>query len=297
MAVAMLSLRAAGVGDLLTAVPALRALADHQGPPGILVAAPQWLHPLVALIPGVVDSVPVDGLTPRQDLSEMVAFNMHGRGPQSHQAMLSRHPKELVAFHCPGTWEFGPQWWLDEDEPERQRLCRLVRWVGIDADSDRLAIRRPDRDVPRDRIVLHVGGTEPRKRWPAGHFAALARRLPTRDILVTGGPGDVVAAQQVAHAAGLKREQVLAGRLDLVEFAAVIADARLLVSGDTGAAHLAHAYGITSVLVFGPASPGQWGPPPGLPSQVLRAPGREPQAADVPVDDVEKAVNLVLEPA
>jgi ADP-heptose:LPS heptosyltransferase len=57
--------------------------------------------------------------------------------------------------------------------------------------------------------------------------------------------------------------------LGLGEFAAVIAEARLVVTADTGAAHLASAYGRPSVVIFGPAPPEEWGPPVGGPHIVL----------------------------
>jgi ADP-heptose:LPS heptosyltransferase len=62
---------------------------------------------------------------------------------------------------------------------------------------------------------------------------------------------------------------VLAGRTDLLELAAVVASARLVVSGDTGVGHLASAFGRPSVLLFGPTPPARWGPPRDGPHTVL----------------------------
>lgn len=294
MALELVALRAAGVGDLLTAVPAIRALAADSGP--VTLAAPAWLHALAPLIPGVEAAVDVDGLQPATRLDGALAFNLHGRGPQSHTALLAGGPRDLVAFHCPHVWEYGPQWFIDEHEPERQRFCRLLEWVGIPADPDQLMIRRPQaQSVVNDAIVLHVGGTDTDRRWPAESFAELARRLRGEEIVVTGGPGDLLTAQRTAVMAGLDPDRVLAGRLALDEFAAVVATARLVVTGDTGAAHLAHAYETPSVVIFGPASAGQWGPPAGTPSRVLRAPVARPRAADVGVDEVETHVRALLE--
>jgi Glycosyltransferase family 9 (heptosyltransferase) len=287
----VVALRAAGVGDLLTAVPALRAVATL-GHDGVTLAAPSWLHPLAPLIPGVTGAVDVDGLTPKVSLSGRVAINLHGQGPQSHTGLLERGPRDLVAFYCPSVWEFGPPWFTDDvDEPERERFCRLLEWVGVTADPLAIGLRIPGVEAPvTDAVVLHVGGTDPRRRWPAEKFAELARGLQGEPLVVTGGPGDLVTAHRVARMAGLDPSVVLAGRLALDEFAAVIAHARLVVTGDTGAAHLAHAYGRPSVVIFGPASPGQWGPPPGVPSTVLRAAGPSPSAADVAVAEVREAV-------
>lgn len=296
MALDLLALRAAGVGDLLTAVPALRAAAAL-GSDGVTLAAPHWLHPLAPLLPGVSDVVDVQGLTPQTALSGKVVFNLHGRGPQSHRALLAEGPRDLVAFRCPSVWEFGPPWFTaDRDEPERQRFARLLEWVGVSCDPDDVGIKRPAHPpAVGSAVVLHVGGTDARRRWPAESFAALARRLHPDNLVITGGPGDLVTANRTARLAGLDPAHVLAGRLTLDDFAAVIADARLVVSGDTGGAHLAHAFGTPSVVIFGPSSPGQWGPPPAAPSQVLRAQSPAPVAADVSVDEVYAAVLRQLE--
>jgi len=81
-------------------------------------------------------------------------------------------------------------------------------------------------------------------------------------VRVTGGPAEVPLAREVAAAAGLGEEAVLAGRTSTLELAAVVAGARVVVSGDTGMAHLATAYRRPSVVLFGPVSPALWGPPP-----------------------------------
>jgi ADP-heptose:LPS heptosyltransferase len=299
MALDVLALRAAGLGDLLTSVPALRAVAELSAD-GVTVAAPRWLHPIVALVPGVRDAVDVRGLSPAVSLSGKVVINLHGRGPQSHRALLEGHPRDLVAFRCPQVWEFGPQWFTDDDpdEPERERFCRLLGWVGVDADPDNLGLRVPPTEpLLRDAIVLHVGGTDTRRRWPPAAFAELARRLHGQPVVITGGAGDLVTAHRAAQAAGLEPDAVFAGRITLSEFAGVVSAARVVVTGDTGAAHLAHAYDARSVVVFGPASPRQWGPPPTAPSILLRAPGTAPMAGDVSVDEVEAAVINHLEAA
>jgi ADP-heptose:LPS heptosyltransferase len=87
-------------------------------------------------------------------------------------------------------------------------------------------------------------------------------RVYTRRVVVTGGPGEEPAAAAVAESAGLGACAVLAGRTGLGELAALIGAARLLISGDTGVAHLATAFGTPSVILFGPMAPDRWGPPP-----------------------------------
>jgi ADP-heptose:LPS heptosyltransferase len=81
-------------------------------------------------------------------------------------------------------------------------------------------------------------------------------------VVVTGSAAERPIAVQLAAAAGLPGDSVLAGRTGLRQLAALVADATLVISGDTGIAHLATAYGTPSVILFGPVSPRYWGPPP-----------------------------------
>jgi ADP-heptose:LPS heptosyltransferase len=79
--------------------------------------------------------------------------------------------------------------------------------------------------------------------------------------MLTGDAAETDLARSVAEQAGLPESAVLAGRTSLADLAALVAVARLVVSGDTGTAHLATAFGTPSVVLFGPTSPHLWGPP------------------------------------
>jgi ADP-heptose:LPS heptosyltransferase len=74
---------------------------------------------------------------------------------------------------------------------------------------------------------------------------------------------------------------VLAGRTSMRALCALVAGARLLVSTDTGIAHLATAYGTPSVVVFGPEPPSRWGPPPDRPRHRVLHNGPDPGAVTV----------------
>lgn len=79
-------LRALGLGDLLTSVPALAALADAFPDHRRVLAAPSALGPLARLsgaVDEVVGSAPLAPLD-RSLHGAAVAVNLHGRGPQSH---------------------------------------------------------------------------------------------------------------------------------------------------------------------------------------------------------------------
>jgi ADP-heptose:LPS heptosyltransferase len=89
---------------------------------------------------------------------------------------------------------------------------------------------------------------------------ALARA--GHEVVVTGSGAERGLAANVAEAAGLTDSAVLAGRTGLADLAALVAEAGLVICGDTGIGHLATAFGTPSVLLFGPTPPRLWGPPP-----------------------------------
>ena len=78
--------------------------------------------------------------------------------------------------------------------------------------------------------------------------------------MLTGGADERALARRVTTAAHLPPERCTAGELDLMQLAALVAGAALLVCGDTGVAHLGTALGTPSVLLFGPVPPSRWGP-------------------------------------
>jgi ADP-heptose:LPS heptosyltransferase len=307
----LVALRALGLGDLLTAVPALRALADAFPGHRRVLAAPRALTPLALLtgtVDGVVPAVPLAPL-PRALHGPDLAVNLHGRGPESHRVLAELNPGRTIAFANPGEGVTGPRWRADEHEVAR--WCRLLSESGVPADPSRLGIRAPPVAVPdlvRGATVVHPGAASASRRWPAERFAAVARaeRAAGRTVVVTGGRDEIPLARRVATGGGLPGAAVLAGRTCLLELAAVVAAAGRVVCGDTGVSHLATALGTPSVTLFGPVSPRLWGPPADRPRHRALWAGREGDPhADHPdpgllrlgVPDVVEALASLPEPA
>jgi len=259
-------LRALGLGDLLTAIPALRALARAFPEHERLLAAPAALTPLVP--PELARLVPVGELEPlpRALQRPQLAVNLHGRGPQSHRVVLAARPTRMLAFEhleVPESHGF-PSW--RPGEHEVMRWCRMLAEHGVPSDPEELDIAPPPGAPPPrspGATLIHPGAASRARRWPAKRFAAVARaeREAGRDVVITGGRSEVPLAFDVAARAGLDDRHVLAGRTDLADLARAVAAAGRVVCGDTGVAHLATALGTPSVVVFGPVSPGEWGPP------------------------------------
>lgn len=268
-----LVLRALGLGDFLTAVPALRALRRGLPDCDLVLATSPGLSPLVQLA-GVADRLhPVSGLDDLcwTDPPPQLAVNLHGCGPQSSKLLAALQPAQLVAFGCPEAQIEGPVWRFDEHEVAR--WCRLVsEALSLPADRTDLELATPDADPPLARaVLLHPGAAFASRRWPAERFAAVAAWAAAKgfEVAVTGSPAEAGLAESVASAAGCP-VALLAGRTTLLELAGVVSRARLVVSGDTGVAHLATAYRTPSVVLFGPVPPQLWGPPADGPHVTLR---------------------------
>lgn len=265
---AVLVLRALGLGDALTAVPALRGLRRAWPDRWLLLAAEPriggWYRGL-----GLVDEV-----LPTADLNPLdwpppgliggaghIAVNLHGSGPQSHLLLSATTPARLVAFRQPiAGFGDGPPW--RDDEHEVDRWCRLVGDVGGPCGRADLSLPRPG---PRSaEILLHPGAAATARRWPADRWTRLATHLIATGhrVTLTGGPAEANLCAGIVGAATRdgRSPASTAGRLDLAALADRVATARLIVSGDTGVAHLATAYRTPSVLLFGPTTPRHWGP-------------------------------------
>ncbi|WP_435853692.1 glycosyltransferase family 9 protein [Streptomyces misionensis] len=296
----VLVLRALGLGDLLAGVPALRGI--RRGFPGhrIVLAQPASLAGL-ALATGALDAVfpaeapgrAVPALTHWPGPPPDVAIDLHGNGPESRDALAALRPRRLLAHACPD----GPGWRAQAHE--RDRWCGFLDDYGIAADPLDLRLPAPGTPSPAPGAVLvHPGAASGSRRWPAERFAAVVRCLRAAGyrVVLTGGPGEEALVRSVAERSGAHDEDLLAGGLPLAELSALVAGAALVLSGDTGLAHLAYAHATPTVTLFGPVSPRLWGPPPSPRHLALWKPGppgdphgRTPDARLLRIDSGEVA--------
>jgi ADP-heptose:LPS heptosyltransferase len=256
--VRILVLRALGLGDLLTAVPALRGLRAAFPHAEITLAAPAWLADAAGRIDAVDRLLPTEALAPIDFDRPDLAVNLHGKGPQSVERLVATRPRRLIAH---GRWPAGVH--------EVARWCDLLHRHGIPCDPGDL--RLPAVGERTGRIVIHPGASTRARRWPAERYGAVAAELGP-EVVVTAGPGEGEIARRVVPR---PVHPTLAELMDLV------ATARLVICGDTGVAHVATAYGTPSVLLFGPVPPRLWGPRSG-PHRVLWHGATGDTFADVP---------------
>ena len=136
-------------------------------------------------------------------------------------------------------------------------------------------LRVPDEALARARqrlaeaggrpvIGLHASGGREIKQWSPERFGEAVGQLATEAgaaVLLTGAAGDraVVDRARAALPPGVPIIDAV-GDASLVDLAALLAQCRLYVTGDTGPMHLAAAVGTPVVAVFGPSDPRRYAP-------------------------------------
>ncbi len=138
----------------------------------------------------------------------------------------------------------------DEDRRQAASLLSGAGLVGL----------RHRRHGPRYAIV-HPGSQLPSRRWPPGHFAAVADALAELGltVLLTGTAAEAGLTAAVASAM-YWRPIDLAGHTDLWTLGALIENAAVLVCNDTGVSHVAAALGTPSVVVSSGGDALRWAP-------------------------------------
>lgn len=165
-----------------------------------------------------------------------------------------------------------------EDQPEVVRALTIAAAGGYvlpDGDDGKLHITAaPDteeaaRELAEEGpyIVVHPGAAAPARAWPALHHAAAVELLEAygHRVVVTGGPGETSLTATVAGPSARN----LGGGTSLRTLAAVLEGAAVVVTGNTGPAHLAAAVGTPVVCLFAPVVPAIRWAPYGVPMELL----------------------------
>jgi ADP-heptose:LPS heptosyltransferase len=262
------------LGDVLQAVPALRAVRAAASAGSITFAGQPRLGRLLADWGLVQRTRAFDGL--------------------GLEALFTDEPAPPALADALGGFDRVISWFGSRDETYRRRLRALAPgaivappvpeddgpvWrhlLGTVAEPDvmpswvepvRLSAApppSPPRGEGRARgpsLVVHPGSGGEWKRWPVERFAAVIETLRHRhtlEVVVHQGPADAEAAQAL-----LARLRGGVGTLlepDLPRLAATLAAAHAYLGGDSGVSHLAAAVGAPSVILFPPATRRRWAP-------------------------------------
>ncbi len=278
------------LGDLVAATGALRALRRGYPETEITLVSLPWATALAPHLPYVDRLLPypgapgLDGGGDEEELEEFLArmraerfdlaVNMHGRGPTSTELIVRFGARMTAGFA--GTGITAPPLdvevpWEAEEHESRKLLLLTEKIGGVSAGPEpELCVLEEDQRRARTLLppglrkplaLVHPGASVPEKRWPEEAFGSVAKGLIRHGyaVAVTGSSAEKKLTSQVADLAPGALD--LGGQTDLSTLVALVAQANVLVSNDTGPAHLAYALKTSSVTTFGPSTDiRRWGP-------------------------------------
>ena len=266
------------IGDAVMSEPLLRRLADRGE--RLSVAALPSVAPVLRAMPQALEVVELPFAHGRLDLAERRRLGAEWRGafdiayvlPNSIKAALipafARIPRR-IGYQGEGRFGLLSERWPN---PKQERPPMVAYYASLAGPLGEAPLRPELRvdEAARRAALAAVGlaagrfhafapGAEygPAKRWPAERYAALAGALLALDglpVALLGSPQEVESCEQIAAAAP-GACLVLAGRTTLDEAIALIGAARGVVSNDSGLMHVAAAFGVPQVAVFGSTSP------------------------------------------
>ena len=272
----VLAVRLDAMGDLLMTTPALRAIRENAGnltlltsPAGaavakmipavddVIVYAAPWMKASGEV--AVADDTRLIETLAAQHFDAAVIFTVFSQTPfpAAMVARLAGIPRVLMharerayALVSDAVPEAEPEGGIRH---EVQRQLDLVATVGWTPSDTRLAIAVPNaarraviaRGLPtRPWCVVHPGSTAPSRRWPTDYFAQTVARLTHTHgwkVIVTGDASERALCAEVA---GVNRAGAdWSGDLSLCELAALIEASPLLITNNSGPAHIAAAVG------------------------------------------------------
>jgi ADP-heptose:LPS heptosyltransferase len=292
--------RASRIGDFVCATPALRALAAALPEAEITMITLRQCQDLAERLPFIRRFVPFPGFPglaeqffdarqalrffDRMQAEEFdLAVQMQGSGVYSNPFTLMLGARATAGFvrQGDGAGRLDAALPIPLEGHEIERVLALATFLGASPrgtatvfplrTEDHAAAQALLADAPRPIIALHPGARDASRRWALDRFAAVGAALRRRHggtAVVVGGVDERPAAEMIAQSVG-EPYLNLAGRIPLAVFAAVLTRLAVLVTNDSGPAHIGYALRTPTVTIFGAGDPTRYGPPALGPFRIL----------------------------
>jgi lipopolysaccharide heptosyltransferase II len=272
----ILLVRFSAMGDTLLMTPLIRALRLRHPEARLTVVTRETYAPLFQHNPRITDVIGWRQGSPLAELGRRLRADRFTHQLDLHGSLRSY----ALRFRVGGRWTSYPKHraaratlirtkrnLYRDRRPVAERYFDAARELDVAPDSGSLELFLPRGTLQaaeqflarhgigarRQLIAVAPGASRFTKRWPRHHWVALVHRLVDsgNDVIVLGGAAELELAREIAAAGGAAAASA-AGDFDPAGTAALIKCARALISGDTGAMHLATAVGTPVAALFGP---------------------------------------------
>jgi heptosyltransferase I len=298
-----LVVRLSSLGDLVHTIPAVAALRATFPSARIDWVVDRRWSPLIELVTCINQTIPLDR-SPRDVLALIArlrrthytcALDLQGRYRSAVLGWLSGAPRR-IGRAAKSTREPGAAlFYTDRIVPTGRHIVDMTVDLAVRAGAKpgsepQFPLRVPSDALRHVReklaregvtgayVVISPGGGWKSKCWLPERFGALAaaiERIHGLRAVVNIAPGEEEMAREIIHSAAPANPVALS--FDIPELAALLAEARLVIAGDTGPLHLAAALGTRVVGLFGSTDPARNGPlPRGLVVQAASDPSQLP---------------------
>lgn len=284
--------RALQIGDMLCAIPAMRAL-HHAYPDAAITLVglpwakmlterfPTYFHSSITFpgYPGFAEQ-PVDYFAFPDFLKKVqhenfdLALQMHGSGSISNPLVDLFAAKNIAGFYTKNN--FCPDKDLFIEYPDNiheiKRHLKLMETLGImeyTTDLEFPITKKDMEDVEkvalpvksREYVILHPGARGVNRQWSTSNFAAIGDYCYENglQVVITGTKDEMSIVENVIQY--MKNKPIIAaGKTSLGAVAVLIKNAAALVSNCTGVSHIAAALKTKSIVISLDGEPYRWGP-------------------------------------
>lgn len=284
--------RALMLGDMLCAVPALRALRSSYPDMRITLIGLPWMRDWIPRFPYIdgfiefpgypglpeiaCDHAALPGFLQRmQDEHFDLLVQMHGSGQIVNSLLAACAPRQTAGFRTGDVYCADPSqhipWPVQGHEIERLlsltdhlgavRQGMHLEYLVTPQDRQALAEAWPGAKDAGRYVCIHPGSQLPSRRWDPERFAEVADALAAtgHTVVLTGTQAEALLVASVqAHMKSPATN--LAGRTPLPALGALLESAALLVCNDTGVSHIAAALRTPSVVISAGSDVSRWAP-------------------------------------
>lgn len=286
--------RALQLGDLLCAIPAVRALKKTYPNAEITLLGLPWASTFVKRFSNYFsDFIPFPGypglieqpFNPESFISFLQETNkrnfdlviqMHGNGSIINPMIQTLGSERTAGYYEPAGYCPDPDFYMKYPEgfPEIERHIRLMEFLGIPSDGREMEFRLSLFDYesfhglagkynlqPKKYVCVHSGARDTKRWWAPEKFAKIA------DLIAEKGYTVVLTGTEIERETVRMVEQKmvhpalnLVGKTDLGTLAVLVKNSKMLFSNDTGVSHIASSLETPSVIIFLASDPKRWAP-------------------------------------